>query len=58
MADLADRPTPLLDLEPLTPAAAGRLAPALPTGERLLHGQPYAVCDLVAGRAVRSSSVM
>jgi len=51
MADFADSTAVALDVELLTPAAAGRLSPALPAGEQLLDANLYAVCDLVAGRA-------
>jgi len=58
MADFADRPTPVLDLEPLgeleATVAAGRRSPALPTGTQLLEANLYAVCDRAARRARRA----
>ena len=56
MADFADSTATTLDVELLTPAAAGRLSPALPAGEQVLESNLYAVCELVAGRAARTSS--
>jgi site-specific recombinase XerD len=56
MADFADTSAVTLDVAPLTPAAAGRLSPALPAGEQLLDANLYAVCELAAGRAARASS--
>ena len=56
MADIADSTIVGLDVELLAPPAAGRLSPALPTGEQLLDANLYAVCELVAGRAARASS--
>jgi hypothetical protein len=56
MGDFADSIAVVLGIELLTPAAAGRLSPALPAGEQLLQANLYGVCELVAGRAACASS--
>ena len=58
MADFADRPAAASADVALLGAAATRLSPALSGGEQLLQANLYAVCELVAGRAVRASSAL
>ncbi|MBW3537057.1 MAG: hypothetical protein KY395_04705, partial [Actinobacteria bacterium] len=57
MADFADSAAAAVDVELVVAPPAARLAPTLPVEAQLLDANLYGVCELVAGRAARASSV-